>query len=492
MKIKFLSFIAGFFVLSFVFTSCLKNDNDQVEYSPNATISAFALDTIGYGIDYAFTIDQLNGLIYNVDSIPMSADTIINKILIKTMTNASGLVTMKNKEGKDSIININDSIDLLPYVNGTSANNKYLEVTSWSPDMQVQKKYKISVRMHTQLPDSLNWGVSPMTTNPVPTAEHQKLVAMGNQIFLFTQNSNKVAILNLPADAKKSDPLDYGKNWDVKTGDNTLSTADVTAIISYSGKLYLVSDGKVYNSADGLSWTLDSALSPTGISVVKLITSFSNTDGYNYNNLNGIAGIIEKDGFTVYDFAQKAGGWSTKTGDQLNQVDAQFPTSNLFADVYSSTSGVLNGIVVGNTATGISDDATVIWTTEDGLNWYSMDTSSSYKCPKLTDPSIIYYNDAFYICGKDPKNNNEFQKFYISPSRLKWQGIDKLFMLPGVLPSVTNNGVTTHPTSPYTFKGKSVNYTMIADKYDFIWMIGGSTMNQVWRGRVNKLGFIIQ
>lgn len=76
MRIKFLSIIASFFMVSFVITSCLDNDN-EVNYSPDATIRAFELDTIGYGVKYKFTIDQISRLIYNVDSLPVNADTII-------------------------------------------------------------------------------------------------------------------------------------------------------------------------------------------------------------------------------------------------------------------------------------------------------------------------------------------------------------------------------------------------------------------------------
>ena len=57
MRIKFLSFIVSFFMVSFVITSCLDDDNN-IEYSPDATIHAFELDTTGLG-KYKFTIDQL-------------------------------------------------------------------------------------------------------------------------------------------------------------------------------------------------------------------------------------------------------------------------------------------------------------------------------------------------------------------------------------------------------------------------------------------------
>lgn len=112
MRIKFLSVIVSFFLVSFAVTSCL--DTEEIEYSPDATIHAFALDTV-HGVNYKFTIDQFGpdgvGLIYNQDSLPVGSDTIIDRILIK-LTTASGIVTAKNAEGQDTLFNYSDSIDL--------------------------------------------------------------------------------------------------------------------------------------------------------------------------------------------------------------------------------------------------------------------------------------------------------------------------------------------------------------------------------------------
>ena len=83
MRIKFYHFVRVF-SWSFVITSCLDDDNN-IEYSPDATIHAFELDTTGLG-NYKFTIDQLKSEIYNEDSLPVHADTIIDKILTKLTT----------------------------------------------------------------------------------------------------------------------------------------------------------------------------------------------------------------------------------------------------------------------------------------------------------------------------------------------------------------------------------------------------------------------
>ena len=74
-----------------------------------------------------------------------------------------------------------------------------------------------------------------------------------------------------------------------------------------------------------------------------------------------------------------------------------------------------------------------------------MEIPSNNNCPKLVDPSIIHYNDAFYICGKETKDDAKgFQKFYTSPTLLVWKGVDRMFMLPGILPPVKLEGGITH------------------------------------------------
>ena len=492
MRIKFLSIIARFFMVSFVITSCLDNDN-EVNYSPDATIRAFELDTIGYGVNYKFTIDQVSRLIYNVDSLPVNADTIINSILIKTLTTASGIVTMKDQNDQDSIVNINDSIDLTKYVNATEKNN-FLVLKVWAPNMEVQNEYKVNIRMHTMVPDSLSWGDKPIAENPAGiTAQKQKLVTLGDNILLFTQNSDKVYSTTIPA-GSPSDRLNYGQSWDSKNADLP-EGADVTSIIRFADKLYLLTKNKeVYNSNDGLTWTKDEALNSDGVSVTNLITSFSDSDGSNHKKINGIAGIVEINGEKYFSFAEKDATWE-KDIDKLTVVPAEFPINNLSADVYATESGTLNAIVVGNTEDGLDNDtATVVWASEDGKAWIPMEIPSNNNCPKLVDPSIIHYNDAFYICGKETKDDAKgFQKFYTSPTLLVWKGVDRMFMLPGILPPVKlEGGVIQYPYSEFSFKGKEANYTMVVDRNHYIWMVGGQGIDKIWRGRVNKLGFLIQ
>ena len=92
MRIKFLSVIASFLIVSFALSSCLDSD-DNYEFSSDATIHAFGIDTI-HGKHYKFTIDQLKRLIYNRDSLPVGSDTIIDRILFDTRGVAVGIFSV--------------------------------------------------------------------------------------------------------------------------------------------------------------------------------------------------------------------------------------------------------------------------------------------------------------------------------------------------------------------------------------------------------------
>ena len=58
MRIKFLSVIVSFLIVSFALSSCLDSD-DNYEFSSDATIHAFGIDTI-HGKHYKFTIDHID------------------------------------------------------------------------------------------------------------------------------------------------------------------------------------------------------------------------------------------------------------------------------------------------------------------------------------------------------------------------------------------------------------------------------------------------
>jgi hypothetical protein len=432
MRIKLLAAIAGFLLTSVVMSSCLGGDDDTTEYSPNAVLQSFELDTI-YGVTYKFTIDQINGKVYNQDSLPVGADTIINKILITNMS-VSGLMSIRNyNDTEDSLFTISDSVNLA----GTM--EKPFRVKVWAPDMLVTKEYQIEVRVHKQVPDSLSWGSGAWTTNFAPTiAGKQKAAILNKKIFVYADNQPVY-----------SSATSDGKVW-IAQAANGLPSTDITSITNFQNRLYATVKGsnKAYRTEDGINWE-DASL---GDNVVRLIAPINGT-------LTGIINSGDTQLFATTDGAT----WTTN-----GEVPEDFPVNNISAVNYKNNIGVENVLAVGRMANPTATDtATVAWGYMSGQQWVELSTESKYKCPLLETPTIIYYGGTIYTLGKD------FTTFYYSVAGLVWKSVDSLFMLPEQL------------------RGAESDYSMVVDDDNYIWIMRSSP-NEVWRGRLNRLGFLVQ
>ena len=232
MRIKFLSVIVSFLFVSFAMSSCL-GDDDPIEYSPNALVQAFELDNI-LGVNYAFTIDQLSGRIYNQDSLPVGSDTIIDRILIKTLSTA-GYVVAVDAAGKDSLFNIEDSVNLVNTMeilpDGTSG--KPFKFRVYAPDLEHKKEYSLSVRVHQQQPDSLNWGDGPIAQPFAPAITgKQKAIIFDNNILVYSPEATAVY----------STALSDGKHW-AESPISGLPSTDLTSIVTFKEMLYATVNG---------------------------------------------------------------------------------------------------------------------------------------------------------------------------------------------------------------------------------------------------------
>lgn len=495
MRIKFLSFIASFFMVSFVITSCLDDDNN-IEYSPDATSHAFALDTAGLG-SYKFTIDQLSREIYNEDSLPVHADTIIDKILIKTLTTASGVVTMKDKSGNDSVININDSIDL----------REDLTIKVWSTEALAgispnqTKEYTIKVRVHQHDPDSLRWKYINEIDNQI-TGE-QKSIILGSEVLTYSVVGNELRVY-------KNSLTNFGNGVSQETvglPEGQLPTSIVTFQFNRSiTMLYATSagDGHVYESADGINWVKSSMF---GEGVELLLATLTN------NDISRIC-YTKKGADSQRYFYYQTNDIPQETLDEAEnggKVPANFPTKNISYTVYESATNIKSVLLVGDTETAtLADDSeletTIVWA-YDGSKWVEFSTTSSVAyCPKYTQPSIIYYNDLVYIFGQN------FSSIYVSNQGLFWRKANSKFAFPH---RDWSKGGTPNPSVDPEFRGKT-NYSMVLDPAtQNLWIIfskGSASFeeevekaestkstttetrtynhdSEIWRGRLNQLWF---
>lgn len=186
MKSKCFAFLAFLLVASQSLTSCLKDDDDTVYYEDTA-LTSFSLSTLNRYVTttstsgrdsvyvqkvscsgYHFYIDQLQGLIYNTDSLPHGLD--LTKVVCTMTSKNSGVVIInKGSAGKDSLVYYSqtDSIDM----------SKPLEVRVYNMKMTNYRTYKLTVNMHTEDGDEFRW--TRMADNHAVVSQAQAIRVLG-------------------------------------------------------------------------------------------------------------------------------------------------------------------------------------------------------------------------------------------------------------------------------------------------------------------------
>ncbi|MBO4984326.1 MAG: hypothetical protein J6C87_01630 [Bacteroides sp.] len=439
MRLKFLSLIASFLVLSVVIGSCVDGTEDYT-YTADASLYAFRLDSVN-GTMYEFTIDQINKVVYNRDSMPVGADTIINQILIDTLTVTGWVIHA------DTLVEEGDSINMLAAMN----NDNGMKFTVYAGDGMTTCDYRIKVNVHTQDPDSLVWKnmqeVSPIFSEEVNEGA-QKSILLNNKLLVYTSNTTYYST--------STDINQYG--WSEGTVSGLPQTVDLSSLINCNEALYVLADGDLYTSTDGEAWSKVEALSGDLVSLIAVFPANEET-GMPIT----LSAIKTVEGVNTYCATSDFASWTLG-----ETVPEDFPTSHFYAAVQTNGSGVDKVTIVG--MPHYNEKATIPWFSLDGLGWASLETSdSNYRCPKLNNPAIIFYGGQYYIMG------GSFHSIFTSVTSIAWKATSSKFSM----------------LEEFYMKGF---YSLNIDKDNYIWIVwgGNGATNEVWRGRLNRLGFLIQ
>lgn len=479
MKIKFLSVIISFLVISLTITSCLDNENN-IEYGTDPTIHSFSINDINTdsiikngnyngtkdttivlkvtGSKYPFTIDQLSGgtytyqegsesktitytgRIFNNDSLPIGTN--IKKVVVNMGITSYITYNRKNIEGKDSLC-LWMSTDSLDFTNPI-----YFSVYAQDPTL-APKIYQAKINVHKQHPDSLQW--SKMNANFPVIVGKQKAIYINENIYIFANTASGIYI------AKSANGTSWGE---ISISNSSLpANADYSSVVAYLNKLFIVAGGKVYSSNDGSIWSEISNL--TGVTT--LISAFNSNNNKRLIGIKGTKFIQTIDGLT----------W-----EETVALPEGFPQKNFsVAPAYpiKTNSKLEKMILISNEPkASVSDTASVVWSLSSEKNsWelYSPQTGDKYTCPLFNNISIIRYNEQLYSFGGASKGLKAFQSFYASKDEgLNWKEETRLIRF------------------PKEFLDRGDNFSYIVDKDNFLWIMW-SNSGEVWRGRINKLGF---
>lgn len=436
MRTKFLLIIACFIFVSVAVSSCLDSDTEY-SFSSDATVHAFGLDTI-HGKSYKFEIDQIQRLIFNRDSLPMDADTILDSILIDTFSVYGYIVSGT----PDTLLDISNAQNLLPATSGDG-----MTFRVYAPDNLTSRTYTLRINVHKEDPDSMSW--VKMDAAPVVESAPQglKAVTLNDNLLVYLSNAEVYTISTIPSAGNAGD----GQYYDVNLPEDVL----LNSIINADGKLLANTlQGDVYISNDGIRWERLEALSGN---IVQLLAFFPAND---ISATPAMVSAVQKDTDGKLYFCSAEA--STSVWIRGEEVPEDFPMQNISAALKNTSNGLNQIFLIGDSET--ESEHTTPWVSMDGLSWVSLYTESGY-CPALSTPYIIGYNDGLYILGGDMTCG-----YTSNTGGLVWTVTDDKFWFP----------------EEFALNGSS--YTIAHDRNDYIWVVwGGNGTNEIWRGCLNKL-----
>lgn len=449
MKRKFFAFIA-LITATLSLSSCLSSDETTVEYTHDTAITAFSLGSLDRytktkagkdtllkanvtGSDYKFSIDQVQRLIYNVDSLPCGVrDTAI-------------LATISSKNSSPILLmDINKTDSVAAYYSSSDSINfsKPRFIRVYSSDYSAYAQYKVIVNVHKELPYEFKWHELAQNNSQLAAFSDLKAVACGDDIYVFGRTAEGTKVLK--------SAINDGSVWSSITMDVGLSSDAYQSVVALDGKLYIADADKIYASADAETWALVSENAD-----VKQLIGASSKNLYAYNTAAGIS--VSKD---------KGVSWEAEKLDK----DADYlPTQNISMNVAGvlSAKDVENVMLLGTRDKALKDTVATTWlrtvdyANEDGQwNYLEIENNKSGKMPWLDQVITCAADTGFVALGSNGK-------WYKSQNAgLTWKQ-DKMVVLP----------------AKFATEGR---FAFCRDKQHYYWIIRNG---YVWRGRFNIDGW---
>lgn len=441
------------------FTSCL-NDDNEIDYSlyKECAISSFSISDIETtfhttnskgedstytvtvtGSNYAFAIDQLKGEIYNVDSLPVNTD--ITHVVCSIT--ADGSPTYQKEDEEWYYVSTSDSLDFTQPV----------QIRVWAYDGISTRDYTVRLNVHTQDGDSTLWNKEEYRfAGAAFTAPHA--ITFGNRVAVYGQVDGELQVTV----ADKG-----GRLWDTPTTPSGLTAqARYTEIAVFNDQLYIVDNGTLCTSADGLHW---SAVE-TSLPVVHLLGSDSQT-----LYASGEEGFIA---------SANGNDWYAEP----TEYPAFIPDNNIrvFNKPMPTNPNLQRTLMFGQIEAS-TDSCAVAWFRETNSYWGYMYTAKDnyYRLPNLDHLAVLDYREYLIAFGGASRNRKTnpplpLSDIYVSKdSGLTWK-------------TQKDEKFDIYPKLPAELKGNTQEFTAYVDDDAYIWILFSGS-GEIWRGRLNRMGF---
>lgn len=466
MKSKFAAFTL-LLATVLLMASCLESDNDYT-YTDDCAISSFSVTTAKQNTfvktsdglrdslvvkeltlsNYKFYIDQLNGKVYNPDSLPCGVDA--KKLLCSVSNSSSGLVVIK-KVKSDSLdyFSSTDSLDFSVDREVQVVSNSGLSV----------KKYTIHVNVHKEQADSFAWHATPICAELKNLQGIKTAAVNGKLLLLGTDGSNTLVYANNGTQWTKCE-TNLGHNL-AADAYKSLVTKDDYAYISDGGNIVRTNDGKTWN------------IMGEATDVTRLVAA-SRYSLYGYATDGRL--MTSKDNGATWTVAE--------IDDELSLMPYGETTyASVEIEGYAKTDRVML-FGTRDAATYPNDKYLTIWgkideAAENSENqpwaYYGVSADNNHAAPLLSGISAVAYDGGVYMMGQE---EGKAPKFYKSlDNGITWREDTATVMLPTNFNENATNAITAKGT-----------YALTVDKNKSLWLVNASN-GMTWRGRINRLGW---
>lgn len=377
-----------------------------------------------------FTIDHQQGEVYNSDSIAYGT----NVTRVITKISADGYVYYY-KDGEKTGYNAEDSIDFTNPV----------KFTVVSYDERFSRDYLISINVHKVDGEKTHWEyLEDADFEPNLYAEQQAIIKDG-QLYVLGKNSKGEGYTTSTAIAD-------GRHWSKPAPWTGIEgNADCSSIILHNGSFYLLAEGVLYSSEDGIAWQKTNV---EGLTCLLGATSETNPIAW---------GLI---GDTFASSADMS-TWETNGQNTESGMDKRIAA---FSHPLRTNGDIHRSIIIG-TGSQSTDTCVQVWSklsTEEKWTEIVPAGTNTYGCPNLEGLAVVRCHDRMYAFGGKSIGNRQAP---IEAFSACYESRDN-----GVTWRVRDDGFTMHPS----FAGSTDTFSAVADDKQRVWVIW-STSGKVWR-----------
>lgn len=390
------------------------------------------------GANYPMSIDHLTSRIYNLDSLPAGTD--VSRVAFATFsTSATPMIR--------SLVTLQDSA----FVQTDSTDCRQIrDITVYAADGVTTHTYKLEVRVHKEWDDTVRWRRLSDAESYLAAADVHRAYCKEGALYVFGQEGTQPVVVTSPTQT----PL----TWTRTLLGN--AQTDTRSIVLCGTTFYSLADGLVQESTDGVNWQPLTAAMPEGVTAFKALATAGSSM---------LVALTDK-GFFSLDL--KAAEWQKDVVDNAEML----PT----ADICGGTAGTAGDsnfeslVVVGKRA-----GKTVVWQRtidlkgEKTFSWNYMADAGTDGLNLLTGISAAGYDGGILAGGQ--ASGGALGSLYMSYDKgLTWS--EKVVKRPEDADSKTS--IRT-----------AGSYAVATDADNYIYVFCGGT-GEVWRGRINRLGWL--